>query len=281
MPRSKDTAAADEDLDIRNIIASINAKDATGMKIIDSFKQKFDLDVLGARERQGASRSTHYDFEINVGGNWKRVEHKGSQQYRPIGDAETPWKAGVQFHNGGCEKYSIAKKYAEDWYNMYIKSNKLKEEFGLTVPTPSFEDWFNKDCKVQGDPKTSFGDQLKKKVRAERGPRTSLLEKRAAVLAGLDFTDAVKTTLIQEVLPIANHALEQKDYWLTIHGNITSGNFYCAWYPNFTISGIQDVIVKKNLDIEFEFRCAEDFKFNGILRWGKGAGFSCLRIDLK
>ena len=280
MPRSKDTAAADEDLDIKTIIAAINTKNPTGLKIIESFKQKFSLDVLEARTRQGASRSTHYDFEINVGGAWKRVEHKGSQQYRPIGDAETPWKAGVQFHNGGCEKYSIAKKYAADWYEMYVKSNKLKEEFSLTAPTPSFEDWFNKDCKVQGDPKTPFGKELKEKVRASRGPRTSLLEKRAAILSGLDFTEAVKTTLIQEVMPIANHALEQKDYWLTIHGSVT-GNFYCAWYPNFTITAIQDIIVTKNLDMEFEFRCANDFTFNGILRWGKGAGFSCLRIDLK
>ena len=123
------------------------------------------------------------------------------------------------------------------------------------------------------------GKELKEKVRAARGG-ASLLEERAAILAGLEITDAVKATLIQEVLPIANHALEQKDYWLTIHGSVT-GTFYCAWYPKFTISVIQDVIVTKGLDIKFEFRCADDFKFNGILRWGKGAGFTCLRIDLK
>lgn len=280
MSRSKDTAAANEDLDIKAIITAINTKTPTGLKIIDSFKQKFGIDIEGARERQGASRSTHYDFEIKVNAEWKRVEHKGCQIYRPIGETEAPWKAGVQFHNGGCEKYSLAKKYAADWYEKFIKSNELKEEFGLTAPTPSFEHWFNKDCKVQGDPKTPFGKELKEKVRAARGPRTSLLEKRFSILSGLEITDSVKTTLSQEVLPIANHALEEKDYWLTIHGSIT-GNFYCAWYPKFTITAIQEVIVTKNLDMEFEFRCANDFTFKGILRWGKGAGFSCLRIDLK
>ena len=161
-----------------------------------------------------------------------------------------------------------------------MASNALKEEFGLTALTPSFEEWFNKDCKVQGDPKTPFGKELKEKVRAARGG-ASLLEKRAPILSALEITDAVKRTLIQEVMPIANDALEQKDYWLTIHGSISTGIFHCAWYPKFTIADIQEVIVTKNLDVEFEFRCADDFAFKGILRWGKGAGFSCLRVDLK
>ena len=34
-------------------------------------------------------------------------------------------------------------------------------------------------------------------------------------------------------------------------------------------------------DVNFVFECDDGFKFGGILRWGKGAGFSNLRIDLK
>jgi hypothetical protein len=107
-----------------------------------------------------------------------------------------------------------------------------------------------------------------------------LREKRASVLNALEITDVDKQLFIQEVLPIANQALEQKDYWLTIHGSVT-GDFHLAWFPKFTITTINDVIITKNLDIDFEFRCADKFTFRAILRWGSGAGFSNLRLDLK
>ncbi len=86
---------------------------------------------------------------------------------------------------------------------------------------------------------------------------------------------------MKEVLPIANYALEQKDYWLTICGNLEDGNFNIAWNPKFTIGSINEIVITKKKDIIFEFKCSDDFTFRGILRWGKGAGFSCLRIDLK
>jgi len=34
-------------------------------------------------------------------------------------------------------------------------------------------------------------------------------------------------------------------------------------------------------DIFFELTSAEGLEFSGILRWGKGAGFSNLRLDLR
>jgi hypothetical protein len=189
--------------------------------------------------------------------------------------------AGVQFHNGGCDKYSIAKAYAKKHYELYISSGSLKKTFDITEATPSFEDWFKLDCCVQDDPRTPFGKQLKEKVRAARGPRSSLLKEREPVISTLDITDDVKQQLIKEVLPIANHALDQKDYWLTICGSLDDNKFNLAWNPKFTIGKINAVVVTKKKDIKFEFKCSDDFSFGGILRWGKGAGFSCLRIDLK
>ena len=286
MSRTRDTAAANEDRDIKDIISGIKTGSAAGLKICAAFKSAFGIDIVDARPRTGGSRSTHYDFDILVRESsaepvWRHVEHKGSQQARPIGPNEKPWTAGVQFHNGGCDKYSLAKKYARTWYDIHVGSGTLKREFGITADTPSYEDWFNLDCCTQGDPKSAFGKELKRKVRALRpGPKPSLREKRGMVLSALEITDADKQLFIHEVLPIANQALEQKDYWLTIHGPVT-GEFHVAWFPKFTITTINDVIVTKNLDIEFEFRCAADFAFRAILRWGKGAGFSCLRIDLK
>jgi hypothetical protein len=49
------------------------------------------------------------------------------------------------------------------------------------------------------------------------------------------------------------------------------------------INEILHVYIEKNgsKDVNFVFECDDGFKFGGILRWGKGAGFSNLRIDLK
>ena len=57
--------------------------------------------------------------------------------------------------------------------------------------------------------------------------------------------------------------------------------FNVSWYPKFIINDIISINVIKKKDIEFEFKCSDNVSFNGILRWGKGAGFSCLRIDFK
>lgn len=280
MSRTRNAAAANEVRDITTIIDAINVQTPAGYRIVSAFKDRFGVDITRARARSGSNRGTHYDFEIEVNRQWKRVEHKGGQAYRIPCLDDVPWKAGVQFHNGGCDKYSLARKYARVWYTQLVESGTLKEEFGVVAPIPTFEEWFEKDCRVQADPKTVFGQELKAKVRDARGPKASLLEKRAIVLQALDITEEDKSTLIAEVLPIANQALLQKEYWLSIHGSLES-EFHTCWYPQFMIDSIQEVLVKKSLDIELTFVCSNNFKFNGILRWGKGAGFSCLRVDLK
>jgi hypothetical protein len=286
MPRTKDAAGANEAADIAAIIEAIKSGSPAGIKITEAFKTAFGHEIVDARERSGGSRSTHYDFEVLVQYRptvriWRRIEHKGSAQFKPpqLSSNEKPWSAGVQFHNGGCEKYSIAKKYARGWYDMYVATGAIKSQFQLTAPIPSFEEWFDKDCKTQGPPKTAYGIEQKEKVRAVRGGKSSLLDERGPLLAKLEFTDEDKELFKAEVLPVVTEALEQKDYWLTIYGDVT-GEFYAAWYPKLTVSKINDVIIRKNKDVEFEFRC-DELVFHGILRWGMGAGFSNIRVDLK
>ena len=283
--RTKQKAGENEAKDIAAIITGINTKNACGARIAAAFAHKFpEYEILSARPRQGGNRNTHYDFEALIRSSagatesWVRIEHKGSYKYSAIKTEETPWSAGVQFHNGGCEKYSIAKKYARTWYDTYIASGVFVTEFGLTKPVPTYDDWFKSDCKAQDDPKTEYGKELKAIVRA--AANGSLLGKRAAVNAALTITDEDVGILKEEVRAIANQALEQKDYWLTIRGDL-DGEFECAWYPQFTITTIEEVLVTKKKDIELEFRCNDNFVFHGILRWGKGAGFSNLRLDLK
>jgi len=284
--RTKSTAAANEDVDISTLITGIRDRNSCGLRVISAFTERFPTcSIVDARPRSGSSRGTHYDFEVLVrqatgAEEWKRVEHKGSKHYCPIKPTDTPWQACVQFHNGGCEKYSLAKQYARLWYDQHIASGSLTREFGIVATVPTFEVWFTKDCKVQTDPKTAFGKELKTKVRAVRGAKASLLAERVPVVASLVIEESDLETLKTEVLPIANEALLQKEYWLTIHGSV-SGDFYAAWFPPFTIRAIREVRVEKRLDVHFTFVCEEDFTFCGILRWGKGAGFSCLRLDLR
>ena len=283
--RTKSAAGANEVEDISTIICAIKSKSEAGLKITTSFKEKFGCQIIDARPRSGGSRGTHYDFEVKVEVKpglfvWRRIEHKGSSQNRPISPDEKPWTAGVQFHNGGCEKYSIAKKYSKAWYSMYIETGLLKDTFKIESATPSYDEWFDKDCKTQGPPKTPFGLELKRRVREIRGPKASLLEERDPVLSSFIITEEDKNLFKKEVLPIVIEALEQKDYWLTIHGDL-NGEFHVAWYPKLVISCINDIVITKKKDIEFKFLCENNFVFNGILRWGMGAGFSNIRIDLK
>jgi hypothetical protein len=280
MSRTRDVAAANEGKDIVAILGAINTRTPAGCQILSAFTERTGLAITAARARSGRSRGTHYDFEVEVDGQWKHVEHKGSQVYRIPPPHEVPWKAGVQFYNGGCEKFSFARKYAQVWYTQYIASGTLREEFGLTSPTPSFEEWFEKDCRTQDNPMTAFGKELKTKVREQRGPRASLLEKRASVLEAFEVNDEDKSIFIAEVITIVKEVLSQKDYWLSVYGNLDS-NFHAVWHPQFMIDDIHDVIVEKKKDLELTFVCSNDYKFHGILRWGKGAGFSCLRVDLK
>lgn len=276
-PRTKATAGANETEDIAQIVAAIHSKTPAGLKLTAAFQTRFGQELLDARARKG-NRGVHYDFEILVGpapGAWKKVEHKGSKHYTPIKPEDTPWAAGVQFHNGGCELYSIARLYTKAWYDTQIGSGSLKEEWKLAAPIPSYEEWYACDAKAQKNPKTPFGIELKQKVRAAGA---DLLGKRAAAQAAFNPTSADIETLKAEILPIMNKTLAEKEFWLTIHGEI-EGDFHCAWYPPFQIGEIEEVIMKKERDIWFEFKCSGT-SFKAILRSGK-ALFSNFRMDAR
>ncbi len=287
--RNRDNAGANETEDILNIVHALHTKSPAGLRLMTSFKEKFNLELLDARARAG-NRGVHYDFQILVETKvlnirdrtwstkqvWKNVEHKGSQSTSPIPADQTPWAAGVQFHNGGCDKYTIGRLYARCWYDTLIASGRLKTSWNLTSPTPTFDEWFHKDAKRQDDPTTEFGVELKRKVR-ESGQKLGDL--RTQVHAVFQPTEADLSLFKEEVLAVLNRCLQEKDYWLTIHGNIL-GDFHCAWYPQFLLADLSAVTMRKEKDIWFDFESSET-KFSSILRWGKGAGFSNLRIDAR
>jgi hypothetical protein len=279
--RTKANAHKQEKLDIAAIVAAIHGRTVAGLKLIDTFRiATGGLEILDARGRKGGNRNTHYDFEILVDGAWRKVEHKGSAACVPVDPSDTPWAAGVQFHNGGCEKYTISRNYTRVWYDMYVGSGRLKTVWGLTSEIPSYEEWYTNDAKVQGDPKTAFGQELKRAVRKERGERGSLLELREEVNAALTPTEEELRLFGEEALAELRGALAEKEFWLTIHGD-PAGEFHCRWWPQFTLGEIERVSLRKEKDLFFDFVCVDGMRFSCLLRWGKGAGFSNVRMDAR
>lgn len=173
-----------EKIQVANIIKHLCHNTPTGQKIKESFRARFGYDILDARARTGSDRGTHYDLEVLINGEWKRVEHKGSCKLSLIKEGDVPWAAGVQFYNGGCEKYRLTKEYAHCWYNTHILSGTLKAEWKIMAPIPSFEEFLRGDCCKQDNPTTPFQKELKEKVRAVR-PKGSLLKEREPIVRDL------------------------------------------------------------------------------------------------
>ena len=313
--RSKIHAKENEDRDINVLLRRLNDPlDAKGEEMCWRFREAFPgKSIVGARrcsievgqskavsgavsktgqskagQSKAGGRSAHYDFQIQVADEatgltqWLRVEHKGSALYKPIDEANPPWTGGVQFFNGGLEKYRLCRMYAEQWYVRFIGSGWLTKEYGLEgVPVPSLEEWMTRDAKVQGDPKTAFGMALKRAVRASG--KESLRELRDQFVpdfvAGLTKKDEAE--FLEDVFPVLQSSLAQKDVWLQVAGDVASGMFHTRWSPALSVSSVTGVRFggKKDVVGELETDCAWPIRF--ILRWGKGAGFSNLRLDLK
>jgi hypothetical protein len=277
-----DKTGEEEAKNIKIIIKSLNdPSSAIGNKIKDKFYETFGERITEARVRDGQNLKVHNDFQIRVNYNtsWNTTEHKSSKQYTPIPESNTVCKSGVQFHNGLCSKYTSPKKYAQLWYDKWIASGTLAKEYDIKAAIPTFEEWYTKDCNSL-DPRTPFSIEQKAKVRAVKGGKGSLLKERLPVNEAFNLTDEEQVQMKNEVLAIANDALEQKDYWLEIHGNL-EGEFHLRWFPKFTLKEIKQVTILKHDDIKVEFKCTDDFIFHSYLRWGKGAGFSNLRFDLR
>jgi hypothetical protein len=283
--RTKKNAKKNEEIDIRHLISIINNSESLkGKEIKDAFKSKFNKEIKEARIRNGSgNRKTHYDFQINIDDKWFNVEHKGSKQYISIDNNKPPWFNGVQFYNGGMEKYRLALKYSQLWYNEYIKSGFLKEKYKLVEDIPLFEEWL-KDVKVQGKPKTKFGIELKKTYQSIPGnEKKSLLKERDDFVEKFikECNENDLILLKEDILPLLKNTLNEKDYWLQVSGDILNEKFYFNWYEKLIVNEINEINIYKKKDIEITFKCDNNFSFKGILRWGYGAGFSNLRLDLK
>lgn len=292
LPRSKALTKKNEEQDIELLVHRLNHPSGADLRGLyhTTFPGKT---LLCARlfdphtKKKAGSRSVHYDFQILVQEGskepqWLKVEHKGSSVYKPLDDEMPPWTGGVQFFNGGMEKYRLCRRYAEAWYSRYMESGFLSREYGLDEPIPSCEEWIQRDARVQGDPKTAFGKALKRAVRAKG--QESLLTLRDTFVPDFmaSLTEADSEAFLEDVSPILQDSFSQKDVWLQVAGDIASGSFHARWSPALSlqrVTGIRWGPTKKDITGWIESDCVYPIRF--ILRWGKGAGFSNLRLDLK
>lgn len=287
--RTKAQAKHNEENDIARLIEQLNGSPCP---LHHAFETSFPGYYIGGarlydptNKKKAGTRSVHYDFEVLVSNeqgeySWWKVEHKGSIVCREIDPSCPPWTGGVQFYNGGMEKYRLCLRYAEAWYNQYIGSGWLSAEYGIVEPIPSLAEWITKDARVQGNPKTAFGLALKRAVRARgeeslRRLRDEFVPRFVASLTETDYRN-----FQDDVFPILRDSLSQKDVWLQIAGDV-DGSYHARWSRALTVERCGWPIIRGEKDVTGEVDTDCEYPIRFILRWGKGAGFSNLRLDLK
>ena len=281
----KSNNGINEENNIKIILESLNNNTDLGVKLISSLRDNMKIEFKKAYHRKKSNRKSHYDFIIeDNNGVIHQIEHKGSYIYKKIEDTDTPWKSGVQFVNAGCEKFNVGRIYSKLWYDNYLYSKYLSDCYKLSSDIPTFNTWYKSDCCTQGDPKTLFGKELKKVYREQNG-NTSLLHLRKEInkqfIEEIEKNPVILNDFKDTVITFGNECLKEKHIWLQINGNLLE-NVDFKWYNKFLLSDNYkiDIIVKSDIDFNF-ISTTNDMNFSCKLRWGKGAGFSNLRIDFK
>ncbi len=292
--KSKDgrhTAKKDEDIRVLWISEQINNITLIGTQMCQDYFKKFGKHI--ERVEQKGSNSDHYDFLIyNTDGTTKRCEEKGSKTYRKIMDSfEIPWNNSVQRFNGIGNKFNIARKYADLWYDLIVANKDTSTFYGIDISLiPTKEEWLRRDAFVCGDPKTEWGRLLKKKHREMYKEHTSMngkfgvpFDSREIVNPKFIFTEDDKHILLKETQIKLDQIMNEKECWLQTSGTIEEP-FNWQWHDKIESPKIKDIEMtwSKGSDIYFHF-IAENAKYNFkcILRFGKGTGFSNIRFDIR
>lgn len=271
-----------EDIRISKLCDNINNNTKLGIKLKESYFKFYDKQIDNSIKVGG--NKDHYDIKIiHTDKTSKKIEVKSSETFQSvIKSTIRPWEIGVQFLNGPGNKFTIGNYYAKLWYDNIICNRSIVGKYvNETIKCPDLEEWKCKDAFKCADPSTEFGITLKKNYR-ESHPKSSMLDCRKIVNEKFEFTEEHKITMINEVQEIYNKCMNEKDGWFQTFGDPDElEKFNFKWYKKIEAYKIIDIKCIKGLDIMFEIRCENDYKFKAILRWGKGAGFSNIRLDLK
>ena len=154
-----------------------------------------------------------------------------------------------------------------------------------------------KDAFQCGNPKTPYGIELKQNFReihgetsmngkTKAGYKANPIDYREPILKEFEFmlskNPAIKIGLINEIQQIMNNIFVEKECYLQTTGDIDTETFNFRWYPQIQIPKILDLkLNEKNSDIVFDIVTDITQDYSMILRFGKGTGFSNIRIDIR
>ena len=283
---------SDESDRLKWMCEQINNNTEFGVQFKDDYKKFFNktiqnIEIVGGRKK-------HYDFIIhNTDETMYNCEEKGNKKTYDLNKSKTPWQKAVQRLNGNLKDFNIPYIYAKLWYDTIVCSEKINNTIGNTLPTPSFDDWYNMDCCPQGDPKTKWGIDNKINVKNiwKNGDKDISLNKKNGVpIDGREliidelmskFTYEIKGILIKQLQQAINNIMNEKDMWITTCGVIP--NIKYRFWKHIEPEIISDIQIKYNKGADIIFGCIvdNDDNFECYLRWGKGCGFSNLRFDIR
>lgn len=285
-PTCRKNNGANEKTDILNILYHLNKRTPFGQKMIQSLEQKFNIIFNKAIEKPGPDRKSHYDFiVIDDKGKKYQVEHKGSKKFKQIKPNSKPWENSVQFANIKCNDYTIAPVYARLWYDEYIKSGDLSNQYNMKTAIPTFDEWYKKDCCTYGEPKTPFGVALNKIAKRSKGVFSDLkgaINKK--LLTKIKDNQLLKEEAMEVSIRIGKEYMADKDLWLQItgdlNGDLNKVNF--KWYGPIKLCDKYKMKESFTSDVIFNFECNDTsyFNFECKLRWGNRIGISGLRVGL-
>jgi len=294
MPTSKDDKRATARMDenqriirlqqiINNPESEIDIEISNNMKV--SYYNKFKKNLVKIEVL--ATNKDHCDLlGFNDDDTTTKIEEKGSIKGK-ITEHGTAWENSVQCLNDVPQKYPICMKYAELYYEHVIKKINWKELLDVDEEIPNFEQWLT-DAFRCGDPKTEFVKKIKSNCRLKYGEKTSFTglnetpNFREIVNQQFQLHDREKEALVEIVSERLFEVLNEKDIYLQTSGNIDDNTFKFAWKEHIEPPIIYDVILRKEKDLWFDFVTEEGaYDFKGILRWGKGAGFTNIRFDIR
>jgi hypothetical protein len=289
------SARKDEAIRIKNIVECMNDETSElGRQLRDSYENTFHKTV--ASVKLAGTNKDHFDFVIvHTDGTSFNVEEKHTNQ--KLSDKALlnykPWKYSVQVLNGVGNKFIIGQKYAEHWYKNIIcgLESKWGEMLGVDqedVPSiPDYETWAQ-DAFRCGDPKTEFVKFIKSHCRLKYGSRESFTgskntpDLRSVCLPTFTLTDTEKSVLLEQINNKIQEVMEQKDCYLTTTGDPTGDPENFHWSPKVIPPLMTKITLEHQKDILIHLTDDNnDFNFTAICRWGKGIGFTNIRIDVR
>ena len=252
--------ASDEKINIDKLHYHINNNTESGKKIRNCFNLLDENIKLTKTIQCGADRKTHYDFKIETETNKDifdnfRVEFKGSEQFVVIDENKPPWFYGVQFYNGPGSTFNIGHIYAKKFYDNCL--NKIIDKLNITIPKPSYDEWV-KDALRQGKPKTAFVKKIKELNNTDDTIKEFLSDLRMEFNKTFKLSDYELDIFKNEVEKIIENVLNEKDYWLQIHGDIDNPDeFHVKWSKKCLFTKIIKIeqIAGSGKDINIKMTC--------------------------